>query len=82
MIHTAKHPAEHIKAYLKARGMSTYRLALDSEIPPCRLYDIVSTRKRKVTPALASKLEKAAGEEAYKWLVAQAKWDAEQKAKA
>ena len=78
MVHTAKHPAEYIKAYLKARGMSTYRLALNADIPPCMLYN-VSTRKRRITPSLAAKLEKATEGEAYKWLVAQAKWDAEQR---
>lgn len=81
MVHTAKHPAEYIKAYLKARGITTHKLACEAGIPPCMLYMVVSTRNRRVTPSLAAKLEKAAGQEAYKWLVAQAKWDAEQKAK-
>ena len=72
------HPSDLIRELLKASEWSQNDLASASGIQRGRVSEVLS-RKRRVTPGLALKLEKALGLEARVWLALQARWDLEQK---
>ena len=68
------HPSVHIEKILKTRKWSYNTLAKESGIRPGRVSEIMN-RKRRVTPDLALKLEKALGVKATEWLNAQVEYD-------
>ena len=72
------HPSDLIKENLKKRKWSQNDLAKASGVHPGRVSEVLS-HKRRVTPGLARKFEKALGIEVRTWLSVQSSWDLEQK---
>ena len=70
----AVHPGEHLKDILEDLGLSQYRLAKASGVPPVRINDIVHCR-RAVTPDTALRIGKALGMTPEFWLNLQRIYD-------
>ena len=70
----AVHPGEHLKDILEDLGLSQYRLAKASGVPPVRINDIVHCR-RAVTPDTALRIGKALDMTPEFWLNLQRMYD-------
>ncbi len=70
----AIHPGEHLKDILRDLGLSQYRLAKASGVPPVRINDIVHCR-RAITPGTALRIGKALGLTPEFWLNLQRMYD-------
>ena len=70
----AIHPGEHLKDILADLGLSQYRLAKASGVPPVRISDIVHCR-RAVTPDTALRIGKALSMTPEFWLNLQRMYD-------
>ena len=68
------HPGEHLKDILGDLGLSQYRLAKASGVPPVRINDIVHCR-RAITPGTALRIGKALGMTPEFWLNLQRMYD-------
>ena len=69
------HPGEMLlEEFLKPMGLSQYRLALDINVPPRRINEIVHGT-RAITPDTALRLSRYFGNTAMFWLNLQMKYD-------
>jgi len=69
------HPGEILlEEFLKPMGLSQYRLALDINVPPRRINEIVHGT-RAITPDTALRLSRYFGNSAMFWLNLQMKYD-------
>jgi antitoxin HigA-1 len=69
------HPGEILlEEFLKPMGLSQYRLALDINVPPRRINEIVHGT-RAITPDTALRLSRYFGNTAMFWLNLQMKYD-------
>lgn len=70
------HPGEHLAEFLENFGISQYRLAIDIEVPPRRINEIVKG-KRGVTADTALRLARYFGTSANFWMILQDKYELE-----
>ena len=70
------HPGEHLAEFLEELGISQYRLAQATGVPPIRINDIVHCR-RSITADTALRIGKALGMTPEFWLNLQRMYDLE-----
>ena len=70
------HPGEHLAEFLEELGISRYRLAQATGVPPIRINDIVHCR-RSITADTALRIGKALGMSPEFWLNLQRMYDLE-----